>query len=284
MGAAYDERREGRPCERYIGCPGRSDGRPVVALLATRGDRCRKATRRVASLALDATCANVGDHGDRPASRSGSSALAVPSAGNNGCVRAGQVHVGVRPEGIVKAVDELTPSDFAVHPVWEFVNDGEANLPHEAFVRPAHIIPVSSGDSRLLGTELTLADGRRVNGFLGNVDLQEPVSTEHFSTVTVFDDCGNRFDLARYHDVDFESRGPAALARFLKSNVESVFPMTYDISTIAVGEPESIRRTIRAVPDSRLSRDELIQLARGNPGEPAHAPRGCGSARGMMVG
>lgn len=161
----------------------------------------------------------------------------------------------------MKPVDELTPQDFATHRVWEFVNDADAELPHEAYVRPVHDIPVASADSRLIGTILVLGDGRRLNGFLGNVDLRDSFPTEHFVTLTVFDAAGRRFDLARYHDVDSMDRGPAALARFLHSSVDSVFPIRYDISNVAIGSADSIRAAIPAVPNSRLSEDELIQLA-----------------------
>ena len=77
---------------------------------------------------------------------------------------------------------------------------------HEAFVRPVHDIPVTSAESRLIGTILFLADGRRVSGFLGNVDLRDSFPTEHLVTLTVFDDAGHRFDLARYHDSDYADR------------------------------------------------------------------------------
>jgi hypothetical protein len=162
---------------------------------------------------------------------------------------------------MMKPVDELTPQDFATHRVWEFVNDAETELPHEAFVRPVHDIPITSADSRLIGTTLILADGRRVSGFLGNIDLRNSFPTEHFLTVTVFNDAGQRFDLARYHDVDSADRGPAALARFLRSDVDSVFPMRYDISDVATGDADSIRAAIPAAPRSQLSEDQLIELA-----------------------
>lgn len=161
----------------------------------------------------------------------------------------------------MKDVDELGPLDFADHLVWEFVNDYETELPHEAFVRPVQEIPVESAESRLIGTKLTLADGRRVFAILGNVDLQDPEQTGHFLTVAVFDETGRRFDLARYHDTDFDARGPVAFAQFLRSDTESVFPVQYDISDIATGNPNSLRGSIPAVPKSRLSLDELIQLA-----------------------
>src|SRR5262249_22191245 len=113
----------------------------------------------------------------------------------------------------------------------------------------------------IVGAKLTLANGQIVPGVLGNIDLGDPISTEHFLAVTVFDASGGRFRLARYHDIDYSRRGPIALASFLGLPVSSVFPIRYDVSDIAVGDAECLRRIILEVPASRLSDEELVELA-----------------------
>jgi len=64
-------------------------------------------------------------------------------------------------------------------------------------------------------------------------------------------------------DVDYTRHGAAALAAFLELAVESVFPMRYDITDVAVGRPECLRRSIAALPAERLSEEALIRLAVG---------------------
>src|SRR6185369_15325393 len=102
---------------------------------------------------------------------------------------------------------------------------------------------------------------QKLFGILGNIDLFDPVSTEHFLTVAVFRPSGESFDLARYHDVDYSRRNATALAAFLAVPVEEIFPMCYDITDVAVGHPDCVRRSIPATPSSRLSKKELIAMA-----------------------
>lgn len=163
----------------------------------------------------------------------------------------------------MKPLCELSPSDFAAHPVWEFANDLESETADETYVRPVVRLPVDSLDNRLVGTPLILANGQERFAILGNVGLADPVSTEHLLCVTVFRPGGERFDLARYHDVDYPRRDAAALATFLGFPVEAVFPMRYDITGLARGRPDCVCRSIPAAPPSRLSREELIALALG---------------------
>jgi hypothetical protein len=79
----------------------------------------------------------------------------------------------------MKAVHELVLSDFASHRVWEFADDMEDGLPDETHMRPVEELPVDSLLGRLASAQLTLANGHRLLALLGNIDLADPVSTEH---------------------------------------------------------------------------------------------------------
>lgn len=69
------------------------------------------------------------------------------------------------------------------------------------------------------------------------------------------------FELARYHDADFERRSPAELAKFIGLPVSDIFPIKYDISDVAVGDPAVLKGTVRAEPEERLTQDQIIDLA-----------------------
>lgn len=161
----------------------------------------------------------------------------------------------------MKPAGQLSPSDFRRHRIWEFVSDLESELADETYMRPVLQLPVSSMSGRVVGTNLALANGQTVFGALGNLDLADAFSTEHFLTVTVFKETGERFDMARYHDIDHPQNGPHALATFLGLPLGSIFPMVYDVSDVAVGNSDCLRRRISADPESPLSRSALIQLA-----------------------
>ena len=157
-----------------------------------------------------------------------------------------------------KPVDALTPTDLVRAPVWEFVNDD--SQPDETYVRPVNELPVDSLDGRLAATEVTLRNGRRFLAVLGNVDLATPKLTRHFLTLSLYID-DEWFHVSRYHDYDVVERGPTALASRLGMPLSDVFPIQYDLSQVAMGDPDVVRGAVFAEPSERLSRAQLIALA-----------------------
>lgn len=156
-------------------------------------------------------------------------------------------------------VDEVTAVLLKKHPVWEFVP--ESVYRDETYVKPVDRLPVRTLRNRLVATRVTLANGESVLALLGNIDLRDPHPTEHFLTLSVFNDAGKRFHLARYHDADFKTRGPKQLAKFLGLTTSETFPISYDISSVARGSKSCSRGAILATPTSRLTRKQLIELA-----------------------
>ncbi len=159
----------------------------------------------------------------------------------------------------VRPVDKLTEADLRSHSVWEFVSDDQ---PDETYVRAVESLPVTALAGCVVGVQVQLASGRLVWGLLGNVDLQDPTKTAHFLTLSLAVE-GHWFHLARYHDADFDTRGPAALASRLGLAVSDVVPIRYDISARALGDPATVRGVVEAEPHHRLSRAELLALAIG---------------------
>jgi len=154
--------------------------------------------------------------------------------------------------------ERLTLNDVADHPVWEYVND-EAKAPETA-VRPVEQLPVKHLAGRFVGTRVRLHNGSYQWAMLSNISLGNLRLTKHFLCVGIEKD-GRWFELARYHDVDFERRSPTELAKFLGLLVSEVFPIEYDISQFAIGLPAILRGTIPETPEERLSKDELLKLA-----------------------
>ena len=146
----------------------------------------------------------------------------------------------------VKPIESLQVSDFNACPVWEYVNDDELG---ETVVRPVKRIPAVSLTGRVVATKVRLANGDLRWALLGNVDLENPRLTEHFLWISVIHK-GKRFHLARYHDYDYAENGPHALAQFLGLGVDQVFPISYDISRYAKGDPAALVRKISKAPTS----------------------------------
>jgi hypothetical protein len=158
----------------------------------------------------------------------------------------------------MKKVEELTVADLEAFPVWQYVNDEDGRS--ETAVRPIKKLPVKSLTGRVVGTKVRLGNGVEVWALIGNVDATNPRLTQHFLTLSVLRD-GCWFTMARYHDFDSSERGPQALAAFLGSPVNQVFPISYDISRSCTGESAALIGTIESEPREKLTRAQIIALA-----------------------
>lgn len=156
-------------------------------------------------------------------------------------------------------VDRLTPAMLKKHPVWEFAPESDDR--DETYVMAVDRLPVRTLRNRLVATNVTLASGQSVLALLGNIDLRDPSSNAHFLTLAVYNGSGRRFELARYHDVDFRTRGPRKLAEFLRLKVSDVFPISYDISSMARGVELCRKSVIEEKPSERLTHKQLMALA-----------------------
>lgn len=157
----------------------------------------------------------------------------------------------------LKPVDCLQVADLRACPVWQYANREGFD---ETLVRPAKRVPTASLAGKVVGTEVVLANGRRIWALIGNVDTTNARLTKHFLTLTVERD-GRWFTLARYHDFDYSDKGPEALATFLKLPLDQVFPISYDIRQYAKGDIAVLIGQIHKEPQERLSRAEIISLA-----------------------
>ena len=150
----------------------------------------------------------------------------------------------------------IQAADLEQHPVWETILDDEADDPSAFPVQP---LPVINLDSRFVATRVRLANERLVWAMLFNVDLTDSRKTEHLIQLRI-EHNEEWFWLARYWDIDAESNGPDALARFLGVAADEVFPIHYDLTGLAAGLPSVIKGQIPKEPRERLPRDEIIRL------------------------
>jgi hypothetical protein len=156
-----------------------------------------------------------------------------------------------------RSIDTLSIDDIRQTPVWRFVSsrkDGETAL------APVRKLPCKDRNGIIVGTQFELADGTKVWAMVGNVDPTNSRLTEHFLTISI-ESNGRWFHLARYHDHDYEQRGPAALATFLERSVDSVYPLSFDLTGFVEGDHDSLRVTVPKEPNERLTRSEIIALA-----------------------
>ena len=97
-------------------------------------------------------------------------------------------------------------------------------------------------------------------GVLCNLTPSSPRKTAQFLAVWISID-GQWFHLARYFDADYDQRGPQQLADAMGLGVEEVFPISYDVSDVVLGDPDVMAGTILAEPAEQLSQEERTRLS-----------------------
>jgi hypothetical protein len=162
---------------------------------------------------------------------------------------------------LAKQIEKISYTELLEHPVWEFVSESESH--DETWARPVNSLPVCSLANRFIASLIKLANGQLELAILGNIEINDPKQNEHFLCLSIVKPNGQSFDLARYHDVNYDRSGPIALGAFLDLPMEAVFPIEYDISGLVQGLAESLRGIIQKDPAVRLSQDELIAMAVG---------------------
>lgn len=156
-----------------------------------------------------------------------------------------------------KSVESLVVADLEAHSVWKYANrDGSGEL----LIRPIKKIPVRDLSGKLVATKVRFSNGDQSWALIGNVDVSNPRLTEHFLTLSIEHE-GKWFSLARYHDYDYEERGPEALSKFLCMNVDDIFPIAFDIRQCAEGDSSALKGSVPKEPRERLSRAEITAMA-----------------------
>jgi hypothetical protein len=157
---------------------------------------------------------------------------------------------------IRQQLDKLTPKDFEIYSVWKFVSDDAVD---ETMVQGLKV-PVQHLFNRIVGTLVLLANGKQVWAILGNIDVNNQESTEHFLTISIFKK-DKLFHLARYHDADCDKCDSKSLAKFLGLTVENVFPITYDLTHFCSQKSSVLIGKIEKKPKRKLSQKKLFALA-----------------------
>ena len=160
---------------------------------------------------------------------------------------------------IAKPVETLQVTDFSPNAVWQYVNSDTAG---ETVVTPVQYTPVTNLNGKLVGTRVRLANGDSVWALISNVDVKNARLSEHFLTISI-ERNSIWFHLPRYHDFNYGTHGPKALAEFLGLNVNEVFPISYDLTNYAIGDVAALSGKIFESPRERLTRAEVIAMAVG---------------------
>jgi hypothetical protein len=153
-----------------------------------------------------------------------------------------------------KTIDTISVGDIQANPVWKFCRGGDMAI------EPVTRIPCKTLNGRIVGTQVELADGTIVWALLGNINTENPAFSKHFMTLSI-ESSGDWFHLARYHDYDYDDRGPQKLSEWIGKPLERVFPIAYDIRHVFKGESVALKGKIEKEPSGKLTRAEIIAMA-----------------------
>ncbi|MFN7733469.1 MAG: hypothetical protein ACK5OB_16350 [Pirellula sp.] len=155
----------------------------------------------------------------------------------------------------MKAVDTLTQHDLEKHRVWRFANNRE-----EWTLKPVTRLPCVDLKNKVASTKLMFADGSVHWGLVGNFDVEDRASNEHFLTVSILHE-GRWFHLARYFDHDFSERGPEALAAFFSKSMDEIFPISGSLAGLLAASANDLELIVPAKPSKMLRLEELMAMA-----------------------
>lgn len=156
-----------------------------------------------------------------------------------------------------KPVETLQPTDFANNAVWRFTSSDE---PDETYVSRVRKFPLKECDSCILGTDVVLANGTKLIGYVGNLNPRSPTQNEHFLALSIFGGDGTLFHLARYHDIAYKKYGPIKFAKFLGLKPTDVFPISFSIPRSILGIRSDYKGSVQIEPAKRLTSDQLMAL------------------------
>ena len=157
-----------------------------------------------------------------------------------------------------KTIEQLRPVDFQEFPIWTFEGSGDEDL----LLRPVTKWPVADLGGSVAGSEVTLSNGSKAFAMFSNVFPDDPRSTRHLLTLSVAMPTGKWFNLARYFEPTVRLFGPSQLAQALGLAVEDVFPISYDLQSLIVGQDEALKGKILAEPEERLPIEQIRTLRR----------------------
>ena len=157
-----------------------------------------------------------------------------------------------------RQVLEIPPDELLRVGVWEYVP--ETDTTDETYVAPVDSLPVSTLTNRVAAIETRRADGAGLITVLSGVELKNPRLTRLALSPSFLLPGEGWFHLARHFDSNYAEAGPVALAKALGAPIEAVFPISYDLRRLAIGEPSVLCGSIPSEPKERVTLKELLRL------------------------
>jgi hypothetical protein len=140
-----------------------------------------------------------------------------------------------------------------------FVWVGSTSDRDETSIRPATRSSLKSIEGKIVACSFRLNNGAELVGVMSN--LTNNVSRNaHLANAALLIE-GKWFFLARYHDAEFKTHGPAVVALRLKLPLGKIFPITYEVLHRFNPPSAAQRGVIHAKPKNKLTRKQIIELA-----------------------
>lgn len=155
----------------------------------------------------------------------------------------------------IRKLSDLSVSDITAQRLWRYtpapVADGEI------YVRADRAIHITTLKNKIVGGMISLASGRSVASLFENIFLDDEFLSAHWMLLRVVTERG-QFNLARYHDYNYDESGPLQLASFLNLSISEVFPIKFDLRSLLGCDSPALAGVIEKAPAIKCTRAELI--------------------------
>jgi hypothetical protein len=162
-------------------------------------------------------------------------------------------------------VGDLTPADFMKYSVWAYGTDQEHQGGSECDVRPVRRLPVRHLVERVVGTQVSLGDGRRLWALLSGIDLQDEAYTDAAIQITLFSE-GSRLHIVRLGQPACGGLSPDQAASRLGLSASVMFPIHYSLRGICLGGETVLQRSIAAEVKNPLAVGDHLAMVLRNAG------------------
>jgi hypothetical protein len=129
----------------------------------------------------------------------------------------------------------------------------------ETGIRPATRSSLKNIEGKIVACTFRLKNGIEFVGVMFNLTDDVDLNAHLANAALLID--GRWFFLARYHDAELETHGPAALAARVKQPIGNVFPIAYEVLHQFNPPSPAQRGELLAKPKKKLTRVQIIALA-----------------------
>ena len=156
-----------------------------------------------------------------------------------------------------RPLNEITATELLTAPAWSYTPSKDGRV----WLKPVGSKRLRTFNNRMVTCQFHTPSGEAIWGLVEGIHPDLPLFSKHWRKAYLLRSDGKWFELARYHDYNWSTKGPERCAYFFRSTVHAMFPLRFDISHLSATASSSLVGVFESDPKDRLPRAEIIALA-----------------------